>query len=88
MAKEQIDYKGEKASIMMMGTKTSVPNWQGELFVAVIQYGEHDNLKYDVVPDSTHPGDLDDLPEVQTFSDRGHAISHFMKLEQNKNRWK
>ena len=88
MAKEHIEYKGEHASIIMRGIKQSVPDWRGELFVAVIQYGEHQDLKYDVIPDSTHPGDLDDLPEVQTFTDRGQAISHFMKLEQNKSKWK
>ena len=86
--KKHIDYKGEKASILMMGTKQSVPQWDGELFVAVIQYGEKDAMKYDVVPDSTNPGDLDDLPEIQTFTDRGKAISHFMKLENNKDKWK
>ena len=87
MTEKQIEYKGEKASIIMMGTKQEVPGWRGELYVAVIQYGEKD-LKYDVVPDSSHPGDLDDLPEIKTFHDRGEAISHFMKLERNKNKWK
>lgn len=86
--KQQIDYKGEKASIVMIGAKKTVPGWKGELYVAVIQYGNKAGLKYDVVADSTSSADLDDLPEVQTFSDRGQAISHFMKLEQHKDKWK
>lgn len=88
MAEKHIEYKGEKASIIMKGTKDPVTGWQGELYVAVVQYGEHNNLVYDVIPDSTLPGDLDDLPEVQTFTDRAQAITHFMKLEQNKDKWK
>lgn len=85
---KKMEYKGEQASIIMLGTKRQVPGWQGELFVAVIQYGSKENFKYDVVPDSTHPGDIDDLPEVKTFDSQVSAISHFMKLEQNKDKWK
>ena len=88
MAEKQIDYKGEKAKLIMVGHKKEVAGWRGELYVAVIQYGEGFQKKYDVVPDSTSAADLDDLPEVQTFSDRSQAISHFMKLENNKHQWK
>ena len=87
MAKE-IEYKGEKAKIIMMGTKKKVSHFRGEVYVAVIQYGDKDKLKYDVVPDSTDPSDVDDLPAIQTFAERSKAISHFMNLESNKDRWK
>lgn len=83
-----IDYKGEKATLMMRGKPEKIPGWLGEIFVAVVQYGPKESLQYDVIPDSTHPGDVDSLPEVQTFSDRGMAISHFMNLDRNKNKWK
>ncbi len=88
MGKEASEYKGERAKIIMMGTRKNVPGWKGELFVAVIQYGDSDNVKYDVIPDSTDPSEVDDLPEVKTFEDRSLAINHFMRLEQNKNKWK
>lgn len=80
----KVDYKGEKATLVMMGRKQKVAGWRGELFVAVIHYGD----LYDVVPDSTDSADVDDLPEVKTFSDKSDAISHFMKLENNKVDWK
>jgi hypothetical protein len=89
MATKPIDYKGQKATIIMMGTKQQVKGWQGEIYVAVIQYGEKDQkLNYDVVPDSTNAAEVDELPEVKTFDDRGQAIAHFMKLERNKDKWK
>ena len=83
-----MEYKGTKAKILMMGTKKNVEGWRGEIYVAAIQYGEEDNLMYDVIPDSTDPADLDDLPELKTFDEKGQAIAHFMKLENNKHKWK
>ena len=83
-----IEYKGQKATLMMRGTKEKLTGWLGEIFVAVIQYGPKDALQYDVIPDSTNPGDVDSLPEVKTFSDRGQALSHFMNLDRNKKKWK
>ena len=88
MATKQMEYKGKKASIIMIGTKQKVAGWKGDLFVAVIQYGDKDSLSYDVVADSTDSTDLDDLPEVKTFNHRDEAIIHFMKLERNKDKWK
>lgn len=88
MAPGEIEYKGEKAKILMMGTKQEVSGWKGELFVALIEYGQKDEEKYDVVPDSTNSSDLDELPEVKTFSSYTQAVSHFMKLENNKDKWK
>ena len=83
-----IEYKGQKATLMMRGTTEKISGWLGEIFVAVVQYGEKEHLQYDVIPDSTHPGDVDSLPEVQTFADRGSAIAHFMNLDRNKRKWK
>ena len=88
MSGGKIDYKGSKAKLIMMGTKKQITGWRGELFVAVIQYGEEDDLKYDVVPDSTDPADVDDLPEIKTFDNQAAAVGHFMKLENNKDQWK
>ena len=88
MAAKEVDYKGEKGKIIMMGNRKEAPGWRGELYVAVIQYGEKEDYKYDVVPDSTSPADVDDLPEVQTFNSRSQAITHFMSLENNKLQWK
>jgi hypothetical protein len=83
-----MEYKGSRAKLLMMGTKETVSGWKGEIFVAAIQYGDEDNVQYDVIPDSTDPADLDALPELKTFDDKGQAISHFMKLENNKSKWK
>jgi len=88
MAQGEIEYKGEKAKILMMGTKQNVSGWRGEIFVALIEYGKKGEEAYDVVPDSTDNADLDDLPEVKTFNSYSQAISHFMKLEHNKEKWK
>jgi hypothetical protein len=88
MAAKEIDYKGAKGKIMMIGVKKKAKNFRGELYVAVIQYGKKDQTQYDVVPDSTDSADVDDLPQVQTFTDRAKAIAHFMNLENNKDRWK
>lgn len=88
MAQGEIEYKGQKAKILMMGTKQEVPDWRGELFVAMIQYGSKDEENYDVVPDSTDTADLDDLPEVKTFQSYNQAVQHFLKLENNKEKWK
>ncbi len=88
MSEGTIDYKGEKGKLLMVGTKENVPGWSGEIYVAVIQYGDKTNEKFDVVPDSTDPKDVDELPEVKTFPNRGQAISHFMNLEKNKDKWK
>ncbi len=85
---KKIDYKGEKAILIMMGTKKSVAGWKGELFTAVIQYGEGRDEKFDVVPDSSEPADVDDLPEIKTFDDRSRAITHFMTMENNKDKWR
>jgi len=84
----KIKYKDNDAKILMRGTKVEVPGWNGELFVSVIQYGEEGAQKFDVVPDSTDPADLDDLPEVKTFPNQSQAMNHFLKLENNKERWK
>ena len=83
-----IDYKGHKATLLMRGTKEKITGWLGEIFVAVVQYGDKDKMMYDVIPDSTHPGDVDSLPQVQTFDDRGQALAHFMNLDHNKKKWK
>lgn len=87
-APKKMEYKGQPASIIMIGNKQKAEGWKGELYVAVIQYGPKTELKYDVVPDSTDPADLDDLPEVKSFPSRDAAIAHFMKLERNKDKWK
>jgi len=84
----KIEYKGKHAVLIMQGQKEKVPGWLGEIFLAVIQYGDKEHLLYDVIPDSTNAADVDDLPQVQTFNDRGQAIAHFMNLEHNKRRWK
>lgn len=83
-----MEYKGKRAKLIMMGTKENFPGWKGELFTAVVQYGDEDDLSFDVVPDSTEPSEIDELPEVKTFTNRSQAVTHFMKLEQNKKKWK
>ena len=88
MSKKYIEYKGSKGTLVMIGNKERVPGWRGELYVAVIQYGEKGEEKYDVIPDSTDPADVDDLPQTHTFTNRTEALAHFMKLEQNKSKWK
>jgi hypothetical protein len=88
MAAKTVDYKGEKGKLIMVGHKKEVPGWRGELYVAVIEYGQGVHTQYDVIPDSTDPADVDDLPETKTFSNRSKAISHFMNLENNKHHWK
>jgi hypothetical protein len=85
---KEIDYKGSKGRIIMIGAKKNGRGFRGDLYVAVIQYGEGNAIQFDVVPDSTDPADVDDLPQVQTFSDRAQAIAHFMNLENHKDRWK
>lgn len=85
---QTIDYKGQKATLLMRGKPEKIDGWRGEIFVAVVQYGEKETMKFDVIPDSTSPGDVDELPEVQTFSDRSAAIMHFMTLDRNKRKWK
>ncbi len=88
MSKEQIDYKGTQGKLIMMGTKEKVSGWRGELYVACIQYGAKDEMRYDVVPDSTHPADVELLPDVQTFSDKGEAMRFLLELDRNKGEWK
>jgi len=84
-----MEYKGKKAKLLMVGTKETVAGWRGELYAAVIQYGgDGEKQSFDVVPDSTDEADLDDLPATETFDSQEQALSYFMKLEKNKDKWK
>lgn len=82
-----MEYKGKKAEIVMMGAKEKVPNWNGELFVAVIKYKDDNVMKYDVIADSTDPRDSNDLPEVKTFNNKMEALNYALELERSKKNW-
>jgi len=56
--------------------------------VAIIQYGEKGEMKYDVVPDSTNQVDVEHLPAVKTFEDKGQAMTYFMELDRTKDKWR
>lgn len=86
--KKKMEYKGEAAEIVMLGKREKVTGWRGELFVAIIRYGAKENAKYDVLPDSNSPADIDDLPEVKTFENLGEAMTYAMELERSKKKWK
>jgi len=86
--KKRIQYKGEAADIVMMGKREKVSGFRGELFVVVIRYGPKGKAKYDVVPDSTSPADVDDLPKEQTFDNLSQAMTYALDLDRNKLKWK
>lgn len=86
--KKRIQYKGETAEIVMMGKREPVAGYRGEVFVVVIRYGPKDKAKYDVVPDSTSPADVDDLPKVQTFDSLSQAMAVALEMDHNKLKWK
>jgi hypothetical protein len=86
--KKRIQYKGEAAEIVMMGKREKVSGFQGELFVVVVRYGHKDKAKYDVMPDSTNPADVDDLPKLQTFDNLGQAMTYALEMDRNKLKWK
>ncbi len=83
-----MEYKGQKAQVIMVGTKQAVPGFKGELCVAVIQYGSKEDERYDVVPDSTSTQDENDLPEVMTFDDKNEALQYALQMDRNKSDWK
>jgi hypothetical protein len=56
--------------------------------VVVIRYGPKGKAKYDVVPDSTSPADVDDLPKEQTFDNLSQAMTYALDLDRNKLKWK
>lgn len=86
--KKRIEYKGETAEIVMMGKREKVAGFRGELFVVVIRYGPKEKAKYDVVPDSTSPADVEDLPKEQTFDNLGQAMTHALEMDRSKVKWK
>ncbi len=88
MSAKQVDYKGSSGRLLMMGTQEKMKGWRGELYVALIQYGEKGEENYDVVTDSTNGADVPELPEVKTFDDKGKAMSYFMELDRNKDKWR
>ena len=83
-----MEYKGQNAGVIMMGTRQKVKGWMGELCVVVIQYGEKGNEKCDVIPDSTDAADQDKLPDVKTFDDKNEALLYAIQMDRNKLEWK
>ena len=86
--KKKIEYKGLPAELVMMGKRSTVPGYRGELFVVIIRYGTKELPKYDILPDSTSPADLDDLPPVETFDSLSEAMTRALHMDKTKNTWK
>ena len=84
-----MEYKGHKAQVIMVGKKETVRGWRGELCVVVVQYGPaKEDMRYDVVADTTDAADQDSLPEVKTFEDKNEALIYALELDRNKKNWK
>jgi hypothetical protein len=82
-----MEYKGKKGKVVMMGTRQRVSGWSGELCVVVVQYGDKNEEKFDVIPDSSDAADQDKLPEVKTFDAREEALHYALQMDRNKRDW-
>jgi hypothetical protein len=85
---KKIEYKGETADIVLMGKREKAAGYSGELFVTVVRYGPKEKAKYDVLPDSTSPSDLENLPPVKTFDNLSQAMTYALDMDHNKAKWK
>ena len=74
--------------IIMMGKKERVPGWKGELFVAIIKVKEGNQIKYQVLCDSTSSEDVNNLPKSKVFTDKMEAFNYGMEMERNKAKWR
>jgi len=86
--RKKIEYKGETADIVLMGKREKAAGYRGEIFVTVVRYGPKGKAKYDVLPDSTSPSDLEALPPVQTFDNLSQAMTYALDMDRNKAKWK
>jgi len=77
-----------QGEVIMMGKREKVPGWKGELFVEIVKLQDAKSVKYQVLCDSTNPGDLQDLPETKIFENKMEALSYAMEMERSKSKWK